>query len=92
MQQSNIYLGIYTIEYYFLLEKSRCYKLTGRSTISFFKEKRKIVGVEDVIDEEEYIQFDTLPPFGEDITIPTIDDTEEPTYICHDHDEAIIVR
>jgi hypothetical protein len=28
MQQSNIYLGIYTIEYYFLLEKSRCYKPT----------------------------------------------------------------
>jgi hypothetical protein len=25
MQQSNIYLGIYTIEYYFLLEKSGCY-------------------------------------------------------------------
>jgi hypothetical protein len=26
MQQSNIYLGIYTIEYYFLLEKSGCYR------------------------------------------------------------------
>jgi hypothetical protein len=25
MQQSNIYLGIYNIEYYFLLEKSGCY-------------------------------------------------------------------
>jgi hypothetical protein len=31
--------------------------------------KRKIVGVEDVVDEEEYNQFDALPPFGEDITI-----------------------
>jgi hypothetical protein len=56
------------------------------------QEKRKIVGVEDVVDEEEYNQFDTLSPFGKDITIPTIDDTEEPTYICRDHDEAIIVR
>ncbi len=28
MQQSNIYLGIYIIEYYFLLEKSGCYKPT----------------------------------------------------------------
>jgi hypothetical protein len=28
MQQSNIYLGIYNIEYYFLLEKSGCYKPT----------------------------------------------------------------
>jgi hypothetical protein len=54
--------------------------------------KRKIVGVEDVVDEEEYNQFDALPPFGKDITIPTIDDTEEPTYIHRDHDEAIIVR
>jgi hypothetical protein len=53
--------------------------------------KRRIVGVEDV-DEEEYNQFDALPPFGEDITIPTIDDTEKPTYIRCDHDEAIIVR
>jgi hypothetical protein len=54
--------------------------------------KRKIIAVEDVVDEEGYNQFDTLPPFSEDITIPTIGDTEEPTYICHDHNEAIIVR
>jgi hypothetical protein len=54
--------------------------------------KRKNVGVEDVIDEEQYNQFDALPPFGKDITIPIIDDTEEPTYIRRDHDEAIIVR
>jgi hypothetical protein len=53
---------------------------------------RKIVGAENVVDEEEYNQFDALPPFGEDITIPTIDETKEPTYICRDHDEAIIVR
>jgi hypothetical protein len=53
--------------------------------------KRKIVGVEDVVEEEEYNQFDALSPFGEDITIATIDDTEEPMYICRDHDEAIIV-
>jgi hypothetical protein len=54
--------------------------------------KRKMVGVEDVVDEEEYHQFDTLPPYGEDITISIIDDTEKPTYIGRDHDEAIIVR
>jgi hypothetical protein len=53
--------------------------------------KRKIVGVEDVVEEEEYNQFDALSPFGEDITITTIDDTEEPMYIRRDHDEAIIV-
>jgi hypothetical protein len=54
--------------------------------------KRKIVGVEDVVDDEEYNQFDALPPFDEDITIPLIDDIEEITYICCHHDEAIIVR
>jgi hypothetical protein len=57
----------------------------------FLQGKRKIVGVEDVIDEEEYNQFDALPPFGEHITMPTIDDTEGPMYIRHDHDETIIV-
>jgi hypothetical protein len=53
---------------------------------------RKIVGVEDIVDDEEYNQFDALPPLGEDITIPTIGDIEEPTFIRRDHDEAIIVR
>jgi hypothetical protein len=46
------------------------------------QEKRKMVGVEDVVGEEQYNQFDALPPFGEDITIPTIDDAEEPMYMA----------
>jgi hypothetical protein len=54
--------------------------------------KRKIVGIEDVVDKEEHNQFDALPPFNEDIIIPTIDDTMEPTYVRRDHDEAIIIR
>jgi hypothetical protein len=29
MQQSNIYLGIYIIVYYFLLQKSECYSESG---------------------------------------------------------------
>jgi hypothetical protein len=53
--------------------------------------KRKNVGVEDVVDKEEYNQFDALPPFREYITIPTIDDTDEPMYIRRDHNKAIIV-
>jgi hypothetical protein len=56
------------------------------------KGERKIVGVEDVVDEEKYNQFDALPPFGKDITIPIIDDTEKPMYIRRDHDKAVIVR
>jgi hypothetical protein len=54
--------------------------------------KRKIIRVEDVVDEKEYNQFDSLPLFSEDIAIPTIDGTEEPTCIHCDHDKAIIIR
>jgi hypothetical protein len=43
--------------------------------------KIKIVGIEDVVDKEVYNQFDALPLFGEDITIPTIDDIKEGTYV-----------
>ena len=32
-------------------------------------EKRRIVGVENVMDEEEYNQFDELPPFGNGIRV-----------------------
>jgi hypothetical protein len=56
------------------------------------QEKRKFVGVEDVVDEEEYNQFAALPPYDEDITVATANDTKEPTYIHRVHDEAISIR
>lgn len=49
--------------------------------------KRHILGVDNVVDEEEYNQFDELPPFS--IGIPSsnevIDDT---TYLRSDHEEG----
>ena len=57
----------------------------------FFKEKKKIVGVEDVVDEEDCDKFNNLPPFGQNVELPLIDDTEEATYICCDHNEALII-
>ncbi|KAI3706869.1 hypothetical protein L6452_24902 [Arctium lappa] len=52
--------------------------------------KRNIVGVENVVDEEEYDQFDELPPFS--IGIPSsnvgINDT---TYLRSDHNEGFWV-
>ena len=54
--------------------------------------KRKIVGVENVVSEEDYNHFDDLPPFGEDVDISLLEDDQEATYLCHDHDEAIIIR
>jgi hypothetical protein len=100
--------GMTNVNFRFLDYKEQSFVLTKDVTQVFYvkdpdpankeehhivlQEKRRIIEVEDVVDEEEYNQFNALPPFGEDITIPTIDDTEEPTYIRRDHDDAIIVR
>nr|GFC50511.1 hypothetical protein [Tanacetum cinerariifolium] len=46
--------------------------------------KRHILGVDNVVDEDEYNQFDELPPFSEGI--PPIDG--ETTYLRSDHDEG----
>ncbi|GKA24614.1 ulp1 protease family, C-terminal catalytic domain-containing protein [Tanacetum coccineum] len=49
--------------------------------------KRHILGVDNVVDKDEYNQFDELPPFSADI--PPIDgDTK---YIRSDHDEGLWV-
>ena len=53
--------------------------------------KKKIVGVEDVVDDEDCDKFEDLPPFGENVELPLIDDTEKATYIRRDHNEALIV-
>ncbi|GKF50787.1 hypothetical protein Tco_0147254, partial [Tanacetum coccineum] len=49
--------------------------------------KRRIVGVENVVDEDEYDKFDELPPFsiGASSSNDVIDDT---TYLRSDHDEG----
>ena len=50
--------------------------------------KRRIVGVQNVVDEDEYNQFDDLPPIGvrvseaQDILIP-----DETCYLREDHCE-----
>ena len=50
--------------------------------------KRRIVGVENVVDEEDYNQFDVLPPFGEDIDLGLMEDTDEPPYVRRDQNEG----
>ena len=50
--------------------------------------KRRIVRVENVVDEEEYNQFYALPPFGEDVNLDPIEDTKVPPYVRHDHNEG----
>nr|GEW14714.1 putative reverse transcriptase domain-containing protein [Tanacetum cinerariifolium] len=50
-------------------------------------DKRHILGVDNVVDKDEYDQFDELPPFSEGIS--PIDG--ETTYLRFDHDEGLWV-
>ncbi|XP_022002359.1 uncharacterized protein LOC110899776 [Helianthus annuus] len=51
--------------------------------------KRRILGVDDVVDEEEYNQFDDLPPFSIDVQ-PVNDANDHTTaYLRSDHTDGI---
>ena len=54
--------------------------------------KRRIVGVENVVDEEEYDQFEENPPFCADVNtaVPTVnEENDEATYMRSDHKEGL---
>jgi len=54
--------------------------------------KKRVVGVEDAVEEEEYNQFDEVPPFG-DWTLPMILESEETSYLRHGHvEEATVAK
>ena len=44
------------------------------------RKKRWVVGVENVVDEEEYNQFDEVPPFGS-CNLPVILESETTPYL-----------
>jgi hypothetical protein len=52
--------------------------------------KRRIVGVENAVDEDEYNQFDEVPPLGACI-IPKILPSEKTPYLRTDHKEGVNV-
>ncbi|XP_076901111.1 uncharacterized protein LOC143555453 [Bidens hawaiensis] len=52
--------------------------------------KRRILGVDDVVNEEEYDQFDDLPPFSVGVQ-STVDTTNGETYFRSDHNDGIYV-
>ncbi|KAL4591425.1 hypothetical protein LXL04_004389 [Taraxacum kok-saghyz] len=53
--------------------------------------KRHILGVENVVDEEEYDQFDDLPPFS--VGIPSLNvDFNDVAYLRSDHNEGSYVE
>jgi hypothetical protein len=55
------------------------------------KEKRKIVGLKGVTDEEEYRGYQEIPPFGTNVTLPILEESDEPAYVRRDHNEVLIV-
>ena len=56
-----------------------------------FAGKRHIVGVANVVDEEEFNQLDEIPPFSTTI-VPRLSSTEKTPYLCSDHNEGIHVK
>ncbi|XP_022008035.2 uncharacterized protein LOC110907351 [Helianthus annuus] len=54
--------------------------------------KRRILGVDNVDDEEEYNQFDEQPPFSVGIQSINNSSTEGTTYLRSDHDDGIYVK
>ena len=53
--------------------------------------KRRIVGVENVEDEEEYDQFEDVPAFSTGIANVPVDEGQEPIYARHDHQEELVI-
>jgi hypothetical protein len=50
--------------------------------------KRHIVGIGDVVDEDDYDKFDETGPFCNGTAIQPVDDAPETIYIRTDHDEG----
>ena len=54
--------------------------------------KRKIVGVDNVTDEEEYNKVEDMTPFAMVVDTSILLSQEEAPYACHDHNEGTIVK
>jgi predicted ribonuclease toxin of YeeF-YezG toxin-antitoxin module len=54
--------------------------------------KKKIVGVDDVTDEEEYNKVEDMTPFAVEVDTSILLAQEEAPYARHDHNEGVIVK
>ena len=54
--------------------------------------KRKIVGVDDVTDEEEYNKVEDMTPFAVEVDTSILLAQEEAPYARHDHNEGTIIK
>jgi hypothetical protein len=52
-------------------------------------EKRRIIGVENAIDEEEFDQFDEIPPFVTSMIKPRIPSSKDIPYLRNEHHEKV---
>jgi len=57
----------------------------------FLPGKRRIVGVQNAVDEEEFNQFDEIPPFAT-CDLPHLNANDKTLYLRTDHNEKIRVR
>jgi hypothetical protein len=51
--------------------------------------KQWIIGVENVVDEEEFDQFDEIPPFITSMTRPRIPSSKDTSYLRNDNHEKV---
>jgi hypothetical protein len=51
--------------------------------------KRWIIGVKNAVDDEEFDQFDEIPPFITSIIKPRIPSANESSYLRNDHHEKV---
>ena len=65
-------------------------KTKGRLKV-VLEEKRKIVGIDGVTDEEDYRSYQEMPPFMTNVPLPILEEGDEPAYVRRDHDETLIV-
>jgi hypothetical protein len=54
--------------------------------------KRKIMGVDDITDEEEYNKDEDMTPFVVDVDTSILLVQEDAPYILHNHKEGMIVK
>jgi len=66
--------------------------LTDKNWHVVLSGKRRIVGIGDVVDEEEYDQFDEIPPFSTGIEPMQDEHNTQMSYLRSDHDEGVWVQ
>jgi hypothetical protein len=54
--------------------------------------KSKIVGVDDITNEEEYNKAEDMTPFAVDVDSSILLAQEDAPYVHHDHNEGMIVK